>query len=357
MNIQNIFNKIKDIAKKLGVFLQGKNLIITLLVIVIAGMALTQYVIKPGQVSAEQAGKTVVEFVDGEIFGGVATAKISGNVADENGLYKIELDLGTQKVTTYVTKDAKIFFPQGIELSPKVASSTANTDNTDTQTAEQACASATKNDKPVLEAFVVSYCPYGLQMQRILTEIANQIPEMKNSIKIRYLVDSIEGNTITSMHGEKEAQENLRQICIREEQKDKFFTYIGCLMKNDESAKCLTEAGINAQQLNSCMQDAQRGAKYAKEDFNAKNAYNDTEACRENRANCLVTGSPTLMLNGQKISEYNFGGRTAESVKELICCGFGTEPQYCSEVLSTAEANTGISTSYSGGSSSGGSCN
>ena len=32
----------------------------------------------------------------------------------------------------------------------------------------QACANETKSDKPLLEAFIVSRCPFGLQMQRIM---------------------------------------------------------------------------------------------------------------------------------------------------------------------------------------------
>jgi len=349
INIKNILSqisqiKIKEVLKKLGNFLQGKNLSIVLLVVVIAGMTLMQYVIKPGQVSVNKASKVVIDFVDKEVFGGVATTKISGDIADESGLYKMELDLGTQKVTTYVSKDAKLFFPQGIELSPKPAITTAAADTTDqpTETPEQACVAATKITEPIFEPFVVSYCPYGLQMQRILVEVVKQIPDLKNSIKIRY-IGAIENGKITSMHGDKEAQENLRQICIREEQPAKFFNYLGCLMTKDEFANCLASTAVNVSQLNSCMQDVKRGLAFAQKDFTLQAQYG-------------ATGSPTLILNGQKASEYSFGGRTADAVKQLVCCGYTDKPGFCSKALSTEQANTGINAAYSGTAAASGSC-
>jgi len=60
----------------------------------------------------------------------------------------------------------------------------------------------------------VSYCPYGTQMQRIINEVVRNISELKDNIVIRY-IGSIQDGKITSMHGEKEAQENLTQIMFK----------------------------------------------------------------------------------------------------------------------------------------------
>jgi hypothetical protein len=35
----------------------------------------------------------------------------------------------------------------------------------------------------------------------------------------------VKNGKIASMHGDEEAKENLRQICIREEQKDKYWLF------------------------------------------------------------------------------------------------------------------------------------
>jgi len=59
-----------------------------------------------------------------------------------------------------------------------------------------------------------------------------------------------------------------------------------------------------------------------------------------------------LILNGEKVSEFDFGGRTAEAVKNLLCCGFSEKPELCSKKLSETQAATGFSENYSSGDSS-----
>jgi hypothetical protein len=81
------------------------------------------------------------------------------------------------------------------------------------------------------------------------------------------------------------------------------------------------------------MQDELKGIKYAQGDFNNQDKYE-------------VTGSPTLILNEENVSEFDFGGRTAEAVKTVICCGFNKAPEFCSQVLTEEQAAAGFSPSY-----------
>lgn len=210
------------------------------------------------------------------------------------------------------------------------------------QTAEKSCETVKKAQKPELEAFVVSYCPYGLQMQRTLVPINDLIGKVAN-IKVRY-IGSVENGKITSMHGDQEAQENLKQICIREEQADKYWKYLSCFMKaTGKSENCSKEVGIDTSKLEVCMTKG-KGLEYAKVDFASQNKYG-------------VSGSPSLFLNGEKVSEFNFGGRTAEAVKTMICCGMSQKAKECDTALSTDQANTAFAEQYSSGSVSGtGSC-
>lgn len=55
-----------------------------------------------------------------------------------------------------------------------------------------------------------------------------------------------------------------------------------------------------------------------------------------------ITGSPTLILNGERVSESDFGGRTEQALKSLICCGFASPPEFCSKNLSGEKAKTGF---------------
>jgi hypothetical protein len=169
-------------------------------------------------------------------------------------------------------------------------------------------------------------------MQRVVAEIVKNIPELAANIKVRY-IGSIENGVVTSMHGDEEAQENLKQICIREEQPTKYWSYVSCYMQKGDTAGCLKATGVDQVKLTSCTKDENKGLAYAKIDFDlaAKDA---------------IESSPTLFLNGLLTDESGFGGRTAQAVKEAICCGFTNKPAFCSENLTIESAAVGFSATY-----------
>lgn len=189
-----------------------------------------------------------------------------------------------------------------------------------------------KNNSPVLEAYVVSRCPYGIQMQRILADIVKNIPSLANNIKVRYM-GAVSNGTITSMHGNAEAQENLRQICLREEQPNKYWNYVSCQMKNGDTVGCEAPSGVDSSKLSACISNSTRGLAYAQKDFDLSGKYQ-------------IQGSPTLILNGQQVSEFDFGRRTSNAVKSVICSGFKNQPESCSTKLTTTNAATGFSATY-----------
>jgi len=288
----------------------------------------------------QQIGEKAINFINQNILTGGNTASLV-SVSEAGDVYKIHIKIGTQEYDSYATKDGKYLFPEGYDLEPKPQTQAPATQSP--QAPKTSCEDLKKSEKPLLETFVVSQCPYGLQMQRILNEVIKNIPSLANYIKVEY-IGSIEGGKITSMHGDAEAQENLRQICLREEEPQNFWKYIDCHIQKGDVDSCLSNAGVDTQKLNACMSDNSRGLKYAKEDFDSQNKYQ-------------VTGSPTLFLNGDKVSEFDFGGRTAEAVKTLLCCGFSAQPESCSQKLTEDSAATGFSATYSQSSgSSGGSC-
>lgn len=294
-----------------------------------------------GTLSAQAAGEKAIDFINKNLLSGGVTASLI-STAEENVLYKIKIKIQDTEYDTYITRDGSLFFPEGIKIVEESQNPAEN--NSEQTEGTSTCENVNKANKSILEAFVVSQCPYGLQMQRILYEIAKNIPSLEENIKVRY-IGAIENGKITSMHGDTEAQENLRQICIREEQGDKYWSYAGCYLKKGETDNCLTSAGIDKTKLNTCMTDSSKGLNYAQNDFTAQNGYQ-------------VSGSPTLFLNGKKVSEFDFGGRTAEAVKALLCCGFNADISVCSQELTADQAATSFSETYasSSGSSSGGDC-
>jgi len=283
------------------------------------------------ELTKEQISEKALNYINTELLRERTSASLL-ELSEESGLVKLKIDVGNQVIDTYATKDGKLWFPQAFNLDESLGMDSGGQNPPSQEEIAQNCEEVEKSQEPVLEAFVVSKCPYGLQMQRILAEIVNNIPSLKENIKVRYIGDIVNGK-ITAMHGDTEAQENLRQICLREET-DKYWEYISCHIKSGNVDNCLAEAGVNPSDVEACMTESSRGIAYAQEDFDLQDRYG-------------ATGSPTLILNGKRVSESPFGGRTAEAVKTLTCCGFSEELNVCSQKLDERRAASGFSEEYS----------
>lgn len=291
-----------------------------------------------GSQKAEKTVQKAIDFVSENMLGGAEAVLVS--VSEESGVYKFKMKIDADEFDSYLTKDGKILFPNGISLVEPEEPASA------TEGEKMTCDDINKTKEPILEAFVVSKCPFGVQMQRILNEIVKNIPQAASYIKMEYM-GAIEGGKITAMHGDEEAQENLRQICLREEQPNNFWEYIDCHIKEGNIDSCLQTAQVDVNRLTGCLADGNRGLAYAAKDFANQDTYG-------------VTGSPTLILDGNKISEFDFGGRTAEAVKTVVCCAFQDKPEFCDAALSTESANSSFSPTYSSTESNAGgnaSCN
>ena len=294
--------------------------------------------------SPTQIGQKAVDYINNNK---LSSSKVTLKSASEvSGLIKISIDVGGQAYDSYVTKDGRFLFPNTpIDMTPaKTTSSTSAAKATAKNTS-----SVTKAVKPMLEAFVVSSCPYGLQMQRAIADAVKNLPALASDVVIRY-IGSISNGVISSMHGPEEAAENLRQICIREEQPTKYYDYISCYMKKTtataasgmplgDSPSCQASAGVDTAKLKACVSDASRGLAYAQKDFDLGTKYN-------------VSGSPTLIMNGSPIDETSFGGRSSDGIKSMVCAGSKTQPSFCSTKLNTTEAAVSFNATYASSSGS-----
>lgn len=181
-----------------------------------------------------------------------------------------------------------------------------------------------KYDKPVLDAFIMSYCPYGIQMAKALIPVQELLGD-KADINIRFVY--------YTMHGQKEADENNRMMCLREEQPEKFWQYMKCFTESGDSNECISEAGIDKENLDDCMKNRASG-------------YYDGDKALNTKYD--VGGSPTVALNGKVISV----SRSPEAVKEKICSTFDAMPEECSQALSNAQTSPGFGSGSGGGSGS-----
>ncbi len=304
--------------------------------------------------SPKSVGQKAVDYINSSNLSSQPASLES--VSSQDGLIKIKIKIGAAEYDSYATADGKLLFPQGFDMSQAKKTTAAN--QTQNQTAS---ATVTKSAKANLEAFVVSSCPFGLQMQRAIAQAVKAVPSLAQSVTVRY-IGSISGGKITSMHdsapGGGEAQENLRQICIREEQPAKYWPYVSCYMQKatgtlpngmplGDSTSCQASTGVDTAKLNACVSDPKRGLADAQKDFDLNTKYG-------------VQGSPTLVLNGTTINESNYGGRSADGVKSMVCAGLTSQSSFCSQKLDTGEASTSFSLAYantSGTSTANNNCN
>jgi hypothetical protein len=280
-------------------------------------------------ISEKLVGEKFINFLQ-EQGADVSSLNIT-DISLKGDFYEISFDYKGEPypVSYSMTKDGKYI---GVMNEIKTSSSP------DTQTTE-----VPKTQKPKVELFVMSYCPYGTQMEKAIIPAINLLKD-KIDFTLRFVS--------YAMHGQKEIDENTRQYCIQKEQNDKFTDYLSCFLQAGDSASCLTSARINQNKLNSCILSANAefsitdnaDAIVASGDYPP---YNIDKTLTEQYG---VQGSPTLIINGVTVQ----ATRSPEGVKGAICNAFSNVPSECSQTLSTNQASAGFGTGTS--SSSSGSC-
>lgn len=191
----------------------------------------------------------------------------------------------------------------------------------------------TKSEKPVVELFIMSYCPYGLQMQKAYLP-AYQLLKDKADISVKF-VSYI-------MHEKQEIDENNRQYCMQNESVGKYLQYLTCFLDKGDNASCESAAGFSRSKIDSCVASADKK-------FGITAKYNDRASWLSGRYPIYpvhadlntkygVQGSPTLIINGAEVSV----NRTPEAVKSAICAAFNNPPSECNTTLSSASYSAGF---------------
>jgi len=191
----------------------------------------------------------------------------------------------------------------------------------------------TKADRPKVELFVMSYCPYGLQMEKAYLP-AWELLKNKADIDVKFVN--------YAMHGKKEIDENTRQYCIGKDFSDKIIPYLKCFVGEDNFTKCLSAVGLTDSKLATCVNGTDKQYQLT-EKFNDQTTwlsgrYPVYEVYNDLNKEYGVQGSPTLVINGQEVS----AGRTPEAVKQAICAAFNNPPTECTQTLSNSAYSAGF---------------
>lgn len=283
-----------------------------------------------GQMTSDQAAEFAVGFINDYLLQpGVAAELI--NASEANGVYEFDMgfisDQGSMVYTSYVTKDGKLLFTNVVDMSetPEVPEEAPQDTPQDT--------GVPKSDRPQVDVFVMSYCPYGLQMQKAAIPAMGLLKDFAD-INIRFVY--------YIMHGQAEIDENTRQYCIQKEQSEKFLDYLDCFTLTDETEACRADAGIDEGMLDACI-------AVADAEFSITDNYEDTASWLSGSFPLYdvdlllnemygVGGSPTVVINGQQASV----NRSPEGFKQAVCEAFNTPPEECSTTLSSEAASPGI---------------
>jgi hypothetical protein len=253
------------------------------------------------------------------------------NITEEGGLYKLGLTVSGRQYESYVTKDGKLLFPQGIDMSVPVPAA-----------GEQAAPTPTvvpKNDKPVVELFVMSHCPYGTQAEKGILPAVRALGN-KVDFKIRFVN--------YAMHGEKEVKEQLVQHCIQTEQNSKYVPYLACFLNDSTgggsataSDACIVSTGVDKAKLEACKVKADAQFSVTK-NLNDKSTWKGSFPmfAIDDALNTKygVGGSPTLIINGADSN----AGRDSASYLAGICAAFNVPPAECETVLSSTQPGPGF---------------
>ena len=244
-------------------------------------------------ISKNKAAELVLGFVESQTGEGAEVVDVSL----ESGLYEVTILFEGSEVPLYLTADGEKLVQGVIPLSVI---------NQQTQTPEPP--EVTKSNVPEVELFVMTHCPYGTQAEKGLIPTMKVLGDTMNA-KIRFVH--------YFMHDPEET-ETSRQVCIREEQPDKFLDYLECFLEDGDSDRCLTEVGIDKVAMETCISNGNADTYYA-EDSALSEGYG-------------VRGSPALVINGEIISS----GRDPASYLDTICQAFNEAPEECGETLSSA---------------------
>lgn len=180
-------------------------------------------------------------------------------------------------------------------------------------------------DKPAkLEFFVMSKCPYGVQVEKAVAPVLEKLGG-NVEFHIAYIGDK-KGDELSSMHGPSEVTGDIAQLCARDVAPDKYVKMIAC--QNNDPAhvdtnweSCGQQVGIDTGAVKACMDS--KGKELLAASF---------EEARQRGA----TGSPTMYLNGKPYQ----GGRKSKDFLRAICNTFeGTKPAECQNIPTPVAVN------------------
>ena len=166
MKVSHIIHKVRSLRKerqnKEGQEQNKKTVFISALIVIIAivialGIATKWTFFLGSSLSTDVVKAKTEQFIFSSNLSGGKKVEIKEISDVGTGIYKImvQLEGAPSLIESYITKDGKLFFPNVMKMDP-----------TDANKLPQTSKNIPKSDKPNIELFVMSYCPFGTQIEK-----------------------------------------------------------------------------------------------------------------------------------------------------------------------------------------------
>lgn len=249
----------------------------------------------------------------------------------ENNLYLHTFEIEGSDFNIHTSLDGEIVFVPGIE--PLYKSKMDSLESQAQENTEPENVDLEKSEKPVVELFVMSHCPFGTQAEKGILPVVDLLDDTID-FEIKFV------NYI--MHDLKEVEEQLLQYCIQKDSKQDFKDYLYCFLEDGNTQRCLEETNLNLDAYSQCIESTdseyQITEMYENESEWISGRY--PKFLIHNQENILyaVKGSPTLVINGSVVNT----SRDPQSILNAVCEAFETKPRACNTELSSANPQPGF---------------
>lgn len=301
---------------------------------ILAAFALSTFLVGCGSnLSADAVKSLSGTFINENLLVDGATAEI-GDVTFESGLWRVKVKLSSgMEVDAMLSADGKYFIPEVFDIEN--VQNAAEGDATEPPVSVE----VPKNDRPVVELFVMSHCPFGTQSEKAVIPAIGVLGDAVD-FKLKF-VDYV-------MHGEKEVNEQLREFAIAENYPDKLIPYLNEFLVASDSAVALAAVGLSDEDLATTIAAADA-------EFAIFENLNNTDLWLKNQAGDPsyphfdihsaenekygVRGSPTLVVNGQLVEGV---ARTPAAMLDTFCAAFESVPVACATEVSSDAPSAGF---------------
>ncbi|MBR9676794.1 hypothetical protein GOV04_01520 [Candidatus Woesearchaeota archaeon] len=188
------------------------------------------------------------------------------------------------------------------------------------------------DNKPQIDFYVMSYCPYGNTAEEAISQVFHKFEGLAEFTPHYVIYSNYQGggpkycldadSKYCSMHGITELNQNLREMCVLQEYDvGRWFQFAiamnsKCNYENADTCwePVATDLGLDTQTITDCF------------DTNAE-AFAANELALNNLFG--VSGSPTVFIDGTLFS----GQRTADGYQKALCEAFDEKPSICDTPL------------------------